>query len=172
MPATEEAWPTAFTPGSIGASCGGKSWGPTAMPMGSTFAARKTNGASSTQPPGARPAVIPNAAYVDYYKPRPTDPPPDGRTVLFFGLLSYAPNVDGVMHFVQKIWPRVVEAHPEARFKIIGGGPPRSLQLLAGPRVELTGFVPDLRPHLAAAAAVALPLRLGAGARPQAVEAM
>jgi glycosyltransferase involved in cell wall biosynthesis len=66
-----------------------------------------------------------------------------------------------VMHFVQKIWPRVVEAHPEARFKIIGGRPPRSLQLLAGPRVELTGFVPDLRPHLAAAAAVVVPLRLG-----------
>src|SRR6516162_5798377 len=122
--------------------------------------------------PGARTAVIPNAADVDYYNPRPTDPPPDGRTVLFFGLLSYAPNVDGVMHFVQKIWPRVVEAHPEARFKIIGGRPPRSLQLLAGPRVELTGFVPDLRPHLAAAAAVVVPLRLGGGTRLKIVEAM
>jgi polysaccharide biosynthesis protein PslH len=122
--------------------------------------------------PGARTAVIPNAADVDYYKPRPTDPPPDGRTVLFFGHLSYAPNVDGVMHFVQKIWPRVVEAHPEARFKIIGGRPPRSLQLLAGPRVELTGFVPDLRPHLAAAAAVVVPLRLGGGTRLKVVEAM
>jgi len=122
--------------------------------------------------PGARTAVIPNAADVDYYKPRPTDPPPGGRTVLFFGLLSYAPNVDGVMHFVQKIWPRVVEAHPEARFKIIGARPPRSLQLLAGPRVELTGFVPDLRPHLAAAAAVVVPLRLGGGTRLKVVEAM
>jgi glycosyltransferase involved in cell wall biosynthesis len=122
--------------------------------------------------PGARTTVIPNAADVEYYQPRPTDPPPDGRTVLFFGLLSYAPNVDGVMHFVQKIWPRVVEAHPEARFKIIGGRPPRSLQLLAGPRVELTGFVPDLRPHLAGAAAVVVPLRLGGGTRLKVVEAM
>jgi polysaccharide biosynthesis protein PslH len=108
--------------------------------------------------PGARTAVIPNAADVEYYQPRPTDPPPDGRTVVFFGLLSYAPNIDGVIYFVQKIWPCVAEA----RFKIIGGRPPRSLQLLAGPRVELTGFVPDLRPHLAAAAAVVVPLRLGA----------
>jgi glycosyltransferase involved in cell wall biosynthesis len=83
--------------------------------------------------PGVRTALIPNAADVEYYQPRPTDPPPDGRTVVFFGLLSYAPNVDGVIYFVQKIWPRVAEAHPEARFKIIGGRPPRSLQLLAGP---------------------------------------
>ena len=48
MPALEKAWPAAFTPRPIGASCGGKSWGPTAMRMGSTFAARKTNGACST----------------------------------------------------------------------------------------------------------------------------
>jgi polysaccharide biosynthesis protein PslH len=122
--------------------------------------------------PGARTAIIPNAADVEYYQPRPTDPPPDGRTVVFFGLLSYAPNVDAVIYFVQKIWPRVAEAHPEARFKIIGGRPPRSLQLLAGPRIELTGFVPDLRPHLAAAAAVVVPLRLGGGTRLKIVEAM
>ncbi len=122
--------------------------------------------------PGARTAVIPNAADVEYYQPRPTDPPPDCRTLVFFGLLSYAPNVDGVIYFIEKIWPRIAEAHPEARFKIIGGRPPRSLQLLAGPRVELTGFVPDLRPHLAAAAAVVVPLQLGGGTRLKIVEAM
>jgi polysaccharide biosynthesis protein PslH len=122
--------------------------------------------------PGARTAVIPNAADVEYYQPRPTDPQPDGRTLVFFGLLSYAPNVDGVIYFFQKIWPRVAEAHPEARLKIIGGKPPRALQLLAGPRVELTGFVPDLRPHLAAAATVVVPLRLGGGTRLKIVEAM
>jgi glycosyltransferase involved in cell wall biosynthesis len=122
--------------------------------------------------PGARTAVIPNAADVEYYQPRPVYPPADGRTVVFFGLLSYAPNIDGVIYFVQKIWPRIAEARPEARLKIIGGKPPRSLQLLAGPRVELTGFVPDLRPHLAAAAAVVVPLRLGGGTRLKIVEAM
>lgn len=122
--------------------------------------------------PGARTAVIPNAADVEYYQPRPTDPRADGRTLVFFGLLSYAPNVDGVMYFVEKIWPRVVAVHPEARLKIIGGKPPRSLQQLAGLQVELTGFVPDLRPHLAEAAAVVVPLRLGGGTRLKIVEAM
>jgi polysaccharide biosynthesis protein PslH len=122
--------------------------------------------------PGVRTAVIPNGADVDYYQPRTVDPPADGHTVVFFGLLAYAPNVDGLTHFVEKIWPRVVEAHPGARLKIMGAKPPRSLQLLAGPRVELTGFVPDLRPHLAAAAAVVVPLRLGGGTRLKIVEAM
>lgn len=124
------------------------------------------------QIPEARTAVIPNAADVEYYRPRPTDPPPDGRTVVYFGLLSTIPNVDGVVHFVRDIWPRIAKAHPEARCKIIGGRPPPSLQALTGPRVELTGFVPDLRPHLAAAAAIVVPLRLGSGTRLKIVEAM
>jgi polysaccharide biosynthesis protein PslH len=122
--------------------------------------------------PGIRTAVVPNAADVDYYQPRPTDPPCDGRTVVYFGLLSTVPNIDAVVHFVQDIWPRITKACPDARFKIMGGRPPPSLQALAGPRVELTGFVSDLRPHLAAAAAVVVPLRLGGGTRLKIVEAM
>jgi polysaccharide biosynthesis protein PslH len=122
--------------------------------------------------PDARTAVIPNAADIDFYQPRPTDPAPDGRTVVYFGLLSTIPNIDAVTHFVQEIWPRIAEMHPDARCKIIGGRPPPSLMALAGPHVELTGFVQDLRPHLAEAAAVVVPLRLGGGTRLKIVEAM
>jgi len=124
------------------------------------------------QVPGARTLVIPNAADVEHYQPRATDPQPDGRTVVFFGHLSYFPNVDGVTHFVQEIWPRIAAVHPNARLKIIGGQAPPSLQELARPGIELTGFVPDLRPHLAEATAVVVPLRLGGGTRLKIVEAM
>jgi polysaccharide biosynthesis protein PslH len=124
------------------------------------------------QIPGTRTAVIPNAADIEFYRPRSTDPLPDGRTVVYFGLLATAPNVDAVLHFVQEIWPRITEVHPDAHCKIIGANPPSSLLALAGPRVELTGFVSDLRPHLAAAAAVVVPLRLGGGTRLKIVEAM
>jgi polysaccharide biosynthesis protein PslH len=124
------------------------------------------------QAPGVRTAVIPNAADVEYYRPRRADPPPDGRTLVYFGLLSTVPNVDGVTHFARNVWPRIAAAHPEARWQVIGGGAAPSLLALSGPRVELTGFVPDLRPHLAAAAVVVVPLRLGGGTRLKIVEAM
>jgi polysaccharide biosynthesis protein PslH len=122
--------------------------------------------------PAARTAIIPNAADVEYFQPRPTDPKPDGRTIVYFGLLSTVPNIDAVIYFVENIWPLIAAAHPDARFKIIGGKPPPSLQALAGPRIELTGFVTDLRPHLAEAAAIVVPLRLGGGTRLKIVEAM
>jgi polysaccharide biosynthesis protein PslH len=124
------------------------------------------------QVPGTRTLVIPNAADVEYYEPRATDPLPDGRTVVFFGHLSYFPNVDAVTYLVRDIWPRIAAVHPEARLKIIGGQAPRSLLQLSQGGIELTGFVPDLRPHLAAAAAVVVPLRLGGGTRLKIVEAM
>jgi polysaccharide biosynthesis protein PslH len=122
--------------------------------------------------PHAQTAVIPNAADVDHYRPRQGDPSPDGRTLVYFGLLSTVPNIDAVISFVRDTWPRIVQAVPDARFKIIGGRPPPPLQALAGPQIELTGFVEDLRPHLASAAAVVVPLRLGGGTRLKIVEAM
>jgi glycosyltransferase involved in cell wall biosynthesis len=122
--------------------------------------------------PSARTIVIPNAADVEFYKPRAADPQPDGRTIVFFGLMSYMPNIDGAGYFLQEIWPRIAEANPQARCKIIGGSPPASLTAFAGPRIEFTGFVPDLRPHLAEAAVVVVPLRIGGGTRLKIVEAM
>lgn len=124
------------------------------------------------QIPTARTAVIPNAADVDYFRPRATDPVPDGRTIVYFGLLSTVPNVDGVVHFVKEIWPKILNSHPATHLKIIGGRPAPALQALAGPNIELTGFVDDLRPHLASAAAIVVPLRLGGGTRLKIIEGM
>jgi len=122
--------------------------------------------------PSARTAVVPNAADVERYRPRPEDPTPDGRTVLFFGLLSTLPNIDGVRWLVREIWPRIATERPDARLKILGKGAPAEVQALAGPGIEVVGFVEDLRPHLAEAAAIAVPLRLGGGTRLKIVEAM
>src|SRR6202023_3534485 len=90
------------------------------------------------QVPGIRTAVIPNGADVEYYQPRPTDPSPDGRCIVFFGLLSTIPNIDGVIHFMQDIWPRIAKAHPEARCKIIGGRPAPALLVPGRQRAWLT----------------------------------
>jgi polysaccharide biosynthesis protein PslH len=121
--------------------------------------------------PSVTTVVIPNAADVERLQPRPTDPAPDGRTVLFFGLLSTVPNVDGVSFFLREIWPRVAEARKDARFAIVGADAPPAITAQAGPRVTIVGAVDDLRPHLSAAAVVIVPLRLGSGTRLKIVEA-
>ena len=122
--------------------------------------------------PTARTVVIPNAADVDFYKPRAEDPAPDGKSVVFFGLLSTLPNIDGATWFVREIWPRVVRARPDARCKIIGKGVNKTISDLASSSVDIVGFVEDLRPHLASAAALVVPLRIGGGTRLKIVEGM
>jgi glycosyltransferase involved in cell wall biosynthesis len=122
--------------------------------------------------PAARTVVIPNAADVEFYQPRPADPPPDGRTLVFFGLMSTFPNIDGALWFLKEIWPRITSARPDARCRIIGKGATEAVRALAGPTVEIVGFVEDLRPHLASAAALVVPLRLGGGTRLKIVEGM
>jgi polysaccharide biosynthesis protein PslH len=122
--------------------------------------------------PSARTLVVPNAADVDHYQPRPGDPPADGRTVVFFGLLSTFQNLDGVLYLVKEIWPLIEARRPDARLKIIGARPPREVLELAGPKVEITGLVDDLRPHLASAGALVVPLRIGGGTRLKIVEGM
>ena len=115
--------------------------------------------------PAATTVVIPNAADVEHLQPRDEDPAPDGRTVLFFGLLATVPNVDGVLYFLREIWPRITAARSDTRFIIIGADPAPAIRAQAGPGVTIVGPVDDLRPHLSAAAVVAVPLRLGSGTR-------
>jgi glycosyltransferase involved in cell wall biosynthesis len=87
-------------------------------------------------------------------------------------MLSTFQNTDGIQWFVQEIWPIIARGRPDARLRILGKQPPPAVLALQKPGVEVVGFVEDLRPSLAEAAAVVVPLRLGSGTRLKIVEAM
>jgi glycosyltransferase involved in cell wall biosynthesis len=86
--------------------------------------------------------------------------------------MSTFPNIDGALWFLKEIWPRIAAERPDARCRILGKGATKAVLDMAGPRVEIVGFVEDLRPHLASAAALVVPLRLGGGTRLKIVEGM
>jgi glycosyltransferase involved in cell wall biosynthesis len=119
-----------------------------------------------------RTRVIPNGVDVDYFQPRPPLPPPDGRTLLFFGTMNYFPNLDGMRYFLDEVWPIIERARPDVRLKIVGPNPAPEILARRGPRIEVAGLVDDLRPHLSSAAASIVPLRVGGGTRLKIVEAM
>lgn len=136
-----------------------------------------------TRAPGVPVGVIPSGVDLDYYTPpsrltRPgngSGPHATERVprLVFTGMMDYFPNVDGVRWFAAEVFPRVREALPTARFTIVGRNPARSVRALASvPGIEVTGAVPDVRPHLAAADLACVPLRVARGLQNKMLEAM
>jgi glycosyltransferase involved in cell wall biosynthesis len=116
--------------------------------------------------PGVAVATLPFAVEipdVDLEAPRPP-------VALFVGALN-RPNVDALGWLLAEIWPRVRRARPEARLRVVG----RVAASFAGPwpeGAEPVGFVEDLGPEYAGAAAVLAPIRFGSGVKIKLVEGL
>ncbi len=114
--------------------------------------------------------VIPNGVDTDYFMP--TGFEPDEPTLLFTGNYEYAPNVDAALRLARRIFPAVQRRVPGARLILVGNAPPPELRALAGPSIEITGRVPDIRPYLEQSLIYVSALRMGAGIKNKVLEAM
>jgi glycosyltransferase involved in cell wall biosynthesis len=121
--------------------------------------------------PKLRVSVVPNGVDVDSFAPTP-EVLPEADTVLFFGAVNYHPNADGLLAFLRTAWPALKAKRPSARLRIVGPKPSKLLLSWPDPNVEVVGYVDDVRPHIARAAAVVVPLRIGGGTRLKVLEAM
>jgi polysaccharide biosynthesis protein PslH len=120
--------------------------------------------------PDTAAAVVPNGVDLEYFRPGAAEVEP--HTLVFNGVLDYRPNLDAAYHLVEEIWPLVVRRCPDARLTIVGRGYAADLRRLRRPGVVVTGEVPDVRPYLERAAAVAIPIRMGGGTRLKVVEGL
>jgi len=93
--------------------------------------------------------------------------------VLFFGLISYDPNSEGLIRFVRDGWPHVIERRPNARLLIAGeGGPERLAAIEGGSGVSILGVVDDIAGLVARARVVVVPLWRGGGTRLKVLETL
>jgi glycosyltransferase involved in cell wall biosynthesis len=114
--------------------------------------------------------VIPNGVDAAYFKPGTEKPEP--FSLVFTGAMSYAPNSDGMLHFLEHIFPRILKQIPQMKIYIVGSGPPRALLSRASSNVIVTGFVEDVRPFVWRSGIYVVPLRMGGGTRLKVLEAM
>lgn len=87
------------------------------------------------------------------------------KSILILGSLSWQPNIDAALWFLDEIFPRILKEEPEARVTIAGMSPSKKLRARRSERVSIPGFVDDLRGLVAATQVLAIPLRIGGGMR-------
>ena len=122
--------------------------------------------------PDATVAVVPPYLYGNTTVAAASGDLAERQDVLFIGGFDHTPNVDAAIWLVQEIMPLVWEERPETTVWIVGNVPPDSVTALAGPRVRVTGFVPDLDLFFQRARVSLSPLRYGAGVKGKIVTSM
>jgi glycosyltransferase involved in cell wall biosynthesis len=104
----------------------------------------------------------------------PWRPPDPGRPprLVFCGALWRRANALVAHHLVARVMPLVWLDHPAAELRIVGARPGPDVLALAGPRVVVTGTVPDLGVELRGAHAALVPSILGGGVLLKVLHAM
>ncbi len=119
--------------------------------------------------PTTRVAVIPNGVDASYFAPAPQSS--NSSTIVFEGSMDFQPNADAAVHLCRNILPRIASRLPDVRVLLVGRDPTPEVKSLASDRVEVTGYVDDVRPYLASASVFVCPLRMGAGIKNKVLQA-
>jgi glycosyltransferase involved in cell wall biosynthesis len=108
---------------------------------------------------------------LDYFQPSWQERLPE--TLIFSGKMSFHANIAGVFFLTQQIMPLIWQQRPGVRLIIAGSNPPARIRRLAQPgRIEVTGYVPDLRPFIQRATIAVCPLPYAVGVQNKILEAM
>lgn len=114
--------------------------------------------------------VIPNGVETDFFKPSDREQEP--YSMVFTGMMAYVPNDDGMLYFLDEIFPRIQEKIPQAKIYIVGIRPTKELKARENEHIKVTGFVDDVRPYVWRSSVYVVPLRMGSGTRLKVLEAL
>lgn len=95
-----------------------------------------------------------------------------GNHLVFVGNFNHQPNEDGVLYFVEKIFPLVKQDLPDVKFYVVGSNPTQKILDLQSDDIVVTGFVPDVIPYLLNSRVFVCPLRYGSGLKGKIGEAL
>jgi glycosyltransferase involved in cell wall biosynthesis len=115
--------------------------------------------------------VISNGVDLEYFNW--DDQERDENSIVFVGLMNYYVNVDSILHFYNHAFAHIQKQNPKIQLSIVGADPQKSIRNLAkDPSVEVTGFVPDIRPYITRSAVFVCPMVCGSGIQNKLLHAM
>ncbi len=97
----------------------------------------------------------------------------DQNSIVFVGQMNYYVNEESVLHFYRNIFHNIRKQNPKVRFSIVGADPKKTIRdLVKNPAVEVTGYVPDIRPYITKASVFVCPMVCGSGIQNKLLHAM
>ena len=121
--------------------------------------------------PDAHTVTIANGVDTDFFAPSADEARPAPAQVVFEGVMGFEPNIDAARYFCADILPLLQRDEPGLRFAIVGRDPSPEVLALAGPGVEVSGYVDDIRPYMHSTAVFVCPMRIGAGIKNKILQA-
>jgi hypothetical protein len=118
--------------------------------------------------------VLPNIPFTGSRSDRNQEPvAKDCNVVMTIASYQHQPNVEGVEQFLTGVWPRVLEQHPKAVFRIYGSNLSDELRDRWSRHggVEVVGFVENVSDAYRECALAVCPVQSGAGTNIKVVEA-
>jgi glycosyltransferase involved in cell wall biosynthesis len=96
------------------------------------------------------------------------------KKLMYVGFLGWEPNSQGLLWFIEEVWPQLVQRHPGLLFDIVGKNPDQRLQQAVAPHsgISLKGFVPDLQEIYRDSRVSVAPLLFGSGMKVKVLDAM
>ena len=96
------------------------------------------------------------------------------KAMIFMGTLSWEPNIDGLLWFIEEVYPLILKKHADLKFYILGREADDRLRIAADPfpSIELCGFVDDIGEYLKKCRVFLAPLRFGSGMKVKVLEGM
>ena len=96
------------------------------------------------------------------------------KKIMYVGLLGWEANVVGLLWFIENVWPRLLQQHPDLEFDIVGKNPDERLTAAVEiyPGINLHGFVENLETVYREARVSVAPLLFGSGMKVKVLDAM
>lgn len=115
--------------------------------------------------------VIPLGVDIDYFSPIEIEE--EFPSLIFIGNMSSENNIRTIINFYNEIFPIIKKGCKNIKLYIVGKNPSKEvLKLNSDNSVIVTGFVKDVRPYIAKASVVVVPINLGYGIKTRILESM
>jgi glycosyltransferase involved in cell wall biosynthesis len=96
----------------------------------------------------------------------------ESGSIFHLGSMDWQPNQEGLLWFLEEVWPKVSAVNKSLRLYIAGRQMPESIYAFNDDRVTVLGDVPDAKAFMRSKEILIIPLRSGGGMRVKLIEAL